>query len=208
MNRVTYIVDGFNIYHSAVDIQKQTGIPVKWLDLKSLLTSYLYLFGDNSKLSEIYYFSALAYHLIKKYPRKVIHHKKYISCLEESGVNVILGRFKPKTIYVKGNPIIRHEEKESDVAMAIKLIEIFIKDSCDTAVIVSGDTDLAPAVRAATRLFPTKKIAFLFPFKRKNKELAKLAQSCKITQKQYLKFQFDNPYITKNNEKISKPSKW
>ena len=39
---------------------------------------------------------------------------------------------------------------------------------------MTGDTELAPAVRGANRLFPSKKVLFTFPYRRKNLELMKL----------------------------------
>ena len=61
----------------------------------------------------------------------------------------------------------RNEEKETDVAIAAKLFELLVGNQCDT--------DLAPACRTARRLFQDKNIGFAFPYRRKNKELAKLA---------------------------------
>lgn len=102
-----------------------------------------------------------------------------------------------------------YEEKETDVAIAVKLLEIFVKDVCDTAVLVTGDTDLAPAVRTANQLFSGKKIIFAFPYKRKNQELAKLApDSFEIKKKQYVKHQFDDPFVLSDGTAIHKPAKW
>jgi uncharacterized LabA/DUF88 family protein len=51
-------------------------------------------------------------------------------------------------------------------------MEVLMNNECDTVVLVTGDTDLAPAVRTVKRLFPDKTITFIFPYKRKNKELS------------------------------------
>ncbi len=98
---------------------------------------------------------------------------------------------------------------ETDVAIATKLLEGFFTDSCDTTVLLTGDTDLAPAVRRAKELFPKRTILFAFPYKRKNKELEKLCPgSFKISRKQYLNHQFPNPVILENGRKIYKPNSW
>ena len=52
----------------------------------------------------------------------------------------------------------RHEEKETDVAIAVTLIELFLRDECDAAVLVTGESDIAPALRLAQRQFPGKAI--------------------------------------------------
>ena len=91
----------------------------------------------------------------------------------------------------------------------MKLIEAFFSNAYDTAVIVSGDTDLSPAVRKCQLLFPKKKIIFAFPYARKNKELFKLAPgSFTIGQKQYIRYQFPNPVVLKDGRKTFKPSSW
>jgi hypothetical protein len=93
--------------------------------------------------------------------------------------------------------------------MAVKLLELFLRDACDTTVIVSGDTDLSPAVPTCKDLFPGKTVAFAFPYARKNKELANLAPgSFSISKKQYIRYQFPNPVILANGKKVSKPSTW
>ena len=107
-----------------------------------------------------------------------------------------------------GARLTRHEEKETDVAIAMKLFELLHLDACDTAVIVSGDTDLAPAVRTAQRLFPTKRIVFGFPHHRKNNELAKLAPSFRIGRDSYLRHQFSDPFTTSAGRNIAKPANW
>jgi len=42
MNKTTFLVDGFNLYHGLVDAQRDGhGSGTKWLDLKKLCSSYL-----------------------------------------------------------------------------------------------------------------------------------------------------------------------
>jgi hypothetical protein len=105
--------------------------------------------------------------------------------------------------------ILKHEEKETDVSIAITLMEIFIKDLGDCAVIVSGDTDLSPAIRKCKSLFKKKKVIFAFPYRRKNKELLSLAPgSFSISKKQYIRHQFPNPVVLEDGRKIFKPKSW
>ncbi len=211
MNRVIFLIDGFNIYHSTLELRRHTGYCTKWLDLASLMKSYIHLFGKDAQVQAIHYFSAIPYYLSAQDPRKIQRHKDYISCLESSGINVELGRFKVKYVYCDKckSMVLKHEEKETDVTIAIKVVEIFLKDECDTAVIVSGDTDLSPAIRKCKNLFPAKKIVFCFPYARKNKELASLAPgSFSISKKQYIKHQFPNPAVLKAGKEIYKPKSW
>jgi len=214
MNRTTFIVDGFNLYHSVCEASNVLGLAgtgTKWLDLSKLCESYLSLIGGGAQLDRIYYFSALATHLEPAKPDLTMRHRLYLQCLEDSGVVVELSRFKMKDVRCRncGHVFQRAEEKETDVALACKLLEVLFNDDCETAVLVTGDTDIAPAVRAASSLFPLKRVAFAFPFGRKNKELAKLVSTAfRISKEAYVNHQFPDPVILKSGKAISKPAKW
>ncbi len=212
MNRIVFIIDGFNIYHSVIDASRDLGgVSTKWLDLYSLCKSYLPNIGKDATLQKVYYFSALAEHFRSTDPDKIKRHVDYIKCLRSTGVVDKLSRFKEKriTCNVCHRKSIRHEEKETDVAIAVKLIESFFLDECDTAVLVTGDTDIAPAVTHATRLFPNKKVLCVFPYKRKNDDLARLVHnSFKIKAKKYIQHQFPDPVVLPDGTHIQKPATW
>ncbi|HUP60652.1 MAG TPA: NYN domain-containing protein [Thermoanaerobaculia bacterium] len=214
MNRTTFIVDGFNLYHSVCDASRALGLAgtgVKWLNLRKSCESYLALIGGPAQPERIYYFSALATHLESAKPDLTLRHRTYLECLEDTGVVVELSRFKMKDIVCRqcGYKFQRAEEKETDVALAVTLLEILHRDECDTAVLITGDTDIAPAVRTASALFPLKRVCFAFPFGRKNKELAKLVStSFRISKEAYASHQFADPVILKSGKVISKPAKW
>ena len=103
----------------------------------------------------------------------------------------------------------RREEKETDVAMATRMLELLFLDKCDTIVLVTGDTDIVPAVKTAQKLFPKKEIVFMMPYKRHNKELANLvSRHFDISSNNYAKHQFADPFITEKKKSIHKPSTW
>jgi uncharacterized LabA/DUF88 family protein len=211
MNRTVFIIDGFNLYHSVREAARVLGGKgTKWLNIHALCDSYLHLIGRGATLEKVYYFSALAKHLESSDPDVTRRHRTLLRALENSGVVVELARFKKKTTKCDhcSKKIVRREEKETDVALAARLFECFHTDECDTAVIMSGDTDIAPAVRTAQRLFPDKEIAFAFPFGRKNKELTKLVKtSFQMTKEQYRKHQFPES-IEISGRIIHKPTDW
>lgn len=210
--RVSFLVDGFNLYHSIRDLEAYTGSKAKWLDLKSLFSSYLPQFGRQAVLTQIHYFSALPNYLSNVYPDRIQRHKDYIKCLEDTGVIVNLGRFKKREIECKrcSRTFSKHEEKETDVSIGVKLVELFLTDQADTIVIVSGDTDLSPAIRTATRNFPEKHVCICFPYRRKNNELSRIATliSFKIKEAKYISNQFQDPYTLSTGAIVSKPTSW
>jgi uncharacterized LabA/DUF88 family protein len=212
MNRVVFIVDGFNLYHSLKKAQPWPTDPsTRWLDLSSLCRSHLHNIGKDAVLEGVYYISALATHLESSKPDVTKRHQEYIHCIESTGVKTLMNRFKRKDIRCRlcNRPFYKYEEKETDVMLATTLLEQLFTDACDTAVLVTGDSDLAPAVRTGIKLFPGKKIVFAFPFGNKSKELRSIAPgSFTLGSAAYAKYQFPNPMVMPDGKLIHKPGHW
>lgn len=214
MIRTSFFIDGFNLYHSVKTASHDLGlggVGTRWLDIRSMCESYLHLIDTTARLSEIYYFSALAKHLEARKPDVTVRHKTYIRCLENSSVIIELHRFKKNLTFCQkcSQTFNRREEKETDVAIATRMLEILFLDKCDTIVLLTGDTDVVPAVKTAQRIFPKKEIVFLMPYKRHNKELAVLAsRHSDISSQNYTNHQFPDPFVTKKQKQIYKPLSW
>ena len=158
MIRTAFLIDGFNLYHSVKTASHDLGLNgsgTRWLDIRSLSQTYLHLIDTTARLSEIYYFSALAKHLEKKKPDVTVRHQTYIRCFEHSGIIVELHRFKKSLTFCQkcNQTFNRREEKETDVAMATRMLELLFLNRCDTIVLVTGDSDNVPAVKTAENLF-------------------------------------------------------
>lgn len=211
-NRLAYIVDGFNLYHSILEaLQRSPDRHMKWLDLRGLFGLFTPNFGRDATLEKVYYFSAFQNHLAERRPDTVNRHRLYVEALSHSGVKIELARFKKREVWCRNckQQFFRHEEKETDVAVACKLLELFARDACDTAVLVSGDTDLLPAIRTALDLFPQKHIAVAFPYKRKNLELAAAAPvHFRLKPERYAEHQLPNPLVLPDGREIYRPATW
>jgi len=213
MNRTVFLVDGFNLYHSLIEAQCDTqGTTTKWLDLNRLCVSYLSIAGrlatERADLEQIYYFSASPTHRSQV---KQDRHTLYMKCLRATGVTVELGRFKYKNLFCPKcrSNFVAHEEKETDVAIATRLFEICQSDQADTIILMTGDTDLAPAVRTCKRLYPSKLIFFAFPYKRTNVELKGIApESFSIKLRSCLRHQFPDPLVLSDGTPLRKPTDW
>lgn len=211
MHRVRFIVDGFNLYHSIRAAENSAGVGLRWLDLDSLCRSMLHLIGDGAECAGIDYFSALAKHREGIRPGTTGRHMSYINALRASKIDAYLGNFKAKNDDCSkcGVQFVRHEEKETDVAIACRLIELFVSNKCETAVLISGDSDMAPAIRAAKRLHPGAKIVVMFPFDRRSKELARIAdKSFKISLDQYQRYQLPKEVTIPGGGVAKKPPCW
>lgn len=167
--RVTCFVDGFNLYHAIADLDQPH---LKWLDIAKLLRNFVD--PSHHSVTSIFYFSALADWKIAAATR----HRAYIAALESTGVVPVLGQFKEKSRSCKrcGAEWVGHEEKESDVNLALYLMHEAYRDSYDEAFVVTRDSDLSPALRLLRSNFPAKATKIIAPPGRgHSKELFRLA---------------------------------
>lgn len=210
--RVSFFVDGFNLYHSVCRAQRVLpGKSLKWLDLHSLFRAHLDLVGRGSGVGEIWYFTAYAYHLAASDPGKVARHKAYTRALSATGVRLCESHFKPKDTWDTWTRqrFRTHEEKETDVAMACAVLEGAARGQFDTAVLVTGDTDLRPVVLTFQRLYPGKRLLFAFPFDRKNNELSSIAPgSFTLSAESYVRHQLPESVRLPSGKFVTKPEKW
>ena len=157
MTRISVYIDGYNLYHAIHDTQKPH---LKWLSLLELSKLLTHNISDAS-INEVNYFSAYATWKPDAYKR----HRDFISALKAENCNVILGNFKKKPSHCNkcGHTWQKHEEKETDVNLALKLLNDAHTDNFDHALVISADTDLAPAIRVVRNQFPHKEITAVFP---------------------------------------------
>ncbi len=212
MTRAAFLVDGFNLYHSLRAAELALGgVGTRWLDLRALCESLLGRVGGHAQLARVDYFSALAVHLNGKSPETTRRHERYLACLEETGVQVHLGHFKrveTRCVHCRRR-LVRHEEKETDVAIGVSLVERLLDPDVDAAVIMTGDSDQASAIRRARALFPAKRVIVAFPFDRVSDELRSVASShFRIGAKQYARFQLPVSFTTRRGAAIEKPAEW
>lgn len=108
-----------------------------------------------------------------------------------------------------------YEEKKSDVNMALAIYRDATKGVYDKAMLITGDNDIAPAIRLVKADYPNKEFMVLFPPGGKGHTLKQECHKKQILQKQQLQnAQLPNPVIIKDprNPKqhiqIKKPLDW
>jgi uncharacterized LabA/DUF88 family protein len=167
VERVKAYVDGFNLYHG---LREKHGRRYHWLDLEALIISLL---RRDQSLVGIDYFTAR----VRQQPDSEMRQTTYLDALSAhcDQLTIIEGRFQAKRRYCRACRVETpsFEEKETDVSIAAALIEDAVNDVFDTAMLVSGDSDLCPAVRAVGRLRPNKRIFAAFPPRRHSDDLRK-----------------------------------
>jgi hypothetical protein len=82
-----------------------------------------------------------------------------------AGATCIVGHFKRKYRNCNscGATWIGHEEKETDVAISTKLVADAFRNRFDQALIISADSDLAPAIKCVQAHFPNKAVNVIAP---------------------------------------------
>lgn len=132
---------------------------MKWLDIWALCKSFAP--DPDFSLESVFYFSAFAGWRPESYRR----HQAFVSALQARGVTAGMGEFKEKDreCYSCGARWKDHEEKETDVNIALYLYREAVRDGYDLALVVSQDSDLAPSIRMVRSDFPMKVVRILTP---------------------------------------------
>jgi uncharacterized LabA/DUF88 family protein len=149
MATIVYI-DGFNLYYGAVK-----GTPNKWLDLEALCRRLL----PKDNVVKIRYFTALI-SARPSDPQQPARQQTYLRALETLPlVEIHYGHYLSHPVRMRlANPpargpktaeVIKTEEKGSDVNLATYLLLDAFRQQCDTAVVISNDSDLAEPIRVA-----------------------------------------------------------
>jgi hypothetical protein len=113
---VVAYVDGFNLYHG---LRARYGRRYLWLDLQALVTRLL---KPAQRLVAVRYFTAS----VRNDPLALARQSAYLGALGTfTGVEIVLGRFQEKnqTCRKCGATWRTYEEKETDVSIAVSLLE-------------------------------------------------------------------------------------
>ncbi len=168
MSELIVYVDGFNLYHG---LRAKYGRRYHWLDLVELAQTL----RPRDHLVKVKYFTAS----VLDDPGALSRQDTYLQALSaHSGpmIEIIKGRYQKKQKQCRqcGSQWTHYEEKETDVNIAVSLVADVATKAATSAMLISADSDLSPAVRTAQRLEPGVHIMAAFPPKRFSGELQKL----------------------------------
>ena len=148
-------IDGFNLYHAIADLH----LPhLKWLNLSDLSQTLL---RQHQNLFATRYFSAYATWRDGPYRR----HQAYTAALEAAGVDVVMAHFKERRAKCRSCDAtwVEHEEKETDVHLAVRLLADAEDHAADDLVLITADSDLVPPIRLVKSRHPDKRIIVAAP---------------------------------------------
>jgi uncharacterized LabA/DUF88 family protein len=203
MDRVVAYIDGFNLYYG---LKADHGRKYLWLDLEALAEGLLL---PSQKLRAVNYFTAR----LRDDPAGGRRQSTYLDALAShcGKVRRIEGRFQEKhrTCANCGARWIGYEEKETDVNISAALIEDAVRDRYDTALLISGDTDLRPAIASVLRLRPKKRIFVAFPPRRFSARLVQVVHSyTRIGSDKLRNSQLPAQVVTAGGIVLDRPAYW
>lgn len=155
MSRVGCYVDGFNLYHAIEALGRPD---LKWLSLSTLARSYL---RDRDTLEGVLYFTAV----MKWNPEKANRHREYMRALAATGVEVVESKF------LKSNKFCGEyqrwcdfsEEKQTDVAIAARVMSDVHCGRVNRALLFTADSDQIPLVRQVRVDLPDVSVEVVAP---------------------------------------------
>ena len=156
-DRSIVYIDGFNLYYGSL-----RGTDYRWLNLQRLFERL----RPDDDIQVIRYFTA---QVDGRAQARQATYLRAIATLPK--VEVILGLFKSKRFKCRvrdcdfegGRFYVGWEEKRTDVAMGVALVDDAHRNVADRFIIVSGDSDLVPAMRMLKSRYPEKRVHVYIP---------------------------------------------
>ena len=159
--RCTIYIDAFNWYFG-VFMHRPAW---KWLNIQSYFESL----RPDEDVVAVRFFTAVVephHHVSPKRDRQ----RRYFKALSTlPKVQITLGKYQERTVTCRAASCPHRyqypvaEEKKTDVNIAVHLIDDALRGRTDTMIIVSGDSDLEPAVEWVRRNHPAIKISVYIP---------------------------------------------
>ena len=211
--RCTIYVDAFNWYFGIF----QHHPAWKWLNAQSFFEALRL----DEEVVTVKLFTALVDPL-KHVSTRRDRQKRYLKALGTlPKVKIILGKYQERTVICKARDCMRRleyqvpEEKKTDVNMAVNLLEDAVRGLTDSMVIVSGDSDLEPAVEWVRRNYPHVKTTVYIPVlederqQRRNDNYHRMGVTCKpLPLADIPRHLFPATVQVNESETITRPAEW
>jgi uncharacterized LabA/DUF88 family protein len=164
--RVAAYIDGFNLYYG---MKSRFGRRYMWLDVVEMIRQL----RPSDDVGVVRYFTAI----VRDEPLAAANQTTYLRALKARNgahLDIHVGRFKQRTIgrckvcrqdYLCACPTtyVSYEEKETDVALGVAMVEDAARGIGEMTVLVSADSDLIPAIEATKRIDATRPIYLAMP---------------------------------------------
>lgn len=203
--RVVAYIDGYNVYHG---IRAKNWGRYLWLDYRKLIGS-IFTVDRGYEVVGVKYFTAR----VTKPDGSRERQAKYLrALLEHGGLEIIEGKYSTRRIRCPegdcGRNIEIPEEKQTDVNIAVHMVVDAMRGDFDSAVLLSGDTDMIPAIAAVRGTFG-KEVVVLAPPHRGVRALGEKADAhLHISRSKFAQSQLPNPVVTRKRGELFRPPEW
>jgi len=208
MTDVVALIDGFNVYH-ALDKSRYGGHPYhkyKWINYWKLAECFV---PKSDIVSEVRWFTAEVPREWRGGDEKRERHLRLMRANEDQGVLIVRGRFRPVVKTYKGHKYSTYEEKRTDVAIAVALVSLAYQKAFNKMILMTGDSDVIPAIKEAKRVYPSGIILNVVPIERRAKALKKYVdQQITMRVKHLQASRFPNILILSSGKSVLCPSGW
>jgi 6-hydroxy-3-succinoylpyridine 3-monooxygenase len=203
-------VDGFNLYFGILQ-----GAPdLKWLDLQSFMD---FLRPDEEVVGVRYFTAQVDPHKHQSVSRD--RQKRYLQALGTCPrIKVVSGKYQMREVSCRARCRERYEvpeEKKTDVGIAVHMISDAIDGLMDRIILVSGDSDLEPAVEWIRKRHPAIKITVYIPQapgdskQRRNDTYSRMGVDAKpLPTADLHRFQFPDKVDLGSGRSVERPKEW
>jgi len=199
---VIVYIDGLNLYEGIKDKGWKKFL---WLDLEKFAESLLI---KDQKLICVKYFTTRISYPYEKQKRQAAFIDA-ISTLKR--IECFYGNFKDDEKTCERCRAINHfkVEKQTDVNIATEMLVDAYQNKFDTAILISGDSDLVAPIKHIRNLFPEKIVKVAFPPERHSSELGDVANVHLDVYRANLRdSQFPDIVIADNGFELKRPDEW
>lgn len=205
MQRVIAYIDGFNLYFG---LRESGWRKYYWLDLVKLVQSLL---KPDQALVKTHYFTARI-RVSGNNSSDARRQSTYLDALATlPALTIHEGHYLQKQVQCHrcGSIWSTFEEKMTDVNIAAQLLVDAFDNRYDTALIVSGDSDLTTPVQRVRERFPDKRVVIALPPKRHSQQLTKAASGAfTIGEARIRKSQLPEQVVTAAGYVLKRPDYW
>ena len=203
--RVLVYIDGFNLYYG---LKSRGWRRFYWLDIHRMAEKML---EPGQHLVAVRYFTARVFPEPSD-PGKPVRQNTYLEALETlPDVHIHYGYHLAmvRLCHTCGATWQTFEEKMTDVNIAVELLGDAQDNSFDTAIVVSGDSDLVGPVRAVRERYPNKRVVIAFPPNRQSAGLRTEATAYSNIGRSALKnSQLPEQVTRADGYVLARPSQW
>jgi hypothetical protein len=153
--RAALYVDGFNLYHAIAELDREF---LKWLDLRQLARV---IAPRSEVIRKVVWCTAFR----PNGRGRLARHQAYHQALKARGVTCMVGHF---VVYADGCNACGHSwtvatEKQSDVNLALAMLDDAHENRFDVCYLMTTDGDHAATARFLKERFPEKKLVLVAP---------------------------------------------